>query len=163
MFEDQVGERIPQIDAMREGIDYHLEISLRGFAMTVRPLTIMETMQIASIVQEKLSGVPEHARNRLTENIILAKETLKISSTSDVGKNDYRLTDLMMDKMTPDELQSLFKQYVFACDRVNPILEKMPREQIDQLVAEVKKNPSAVTELSITELVNCFLSLIRND
>ena len=46
-----------------------------------------------------LARVPEGMRSRLTENSLIAKETLKIASTSDVGANDAQITDLVMDHM----------------------------------------------------------------
>lgn len=160
MFESNPLDRIEQIDAMRMGVDYRLEIKVRGFTMMVRPLAISETLQVAATVQDELSKLPESARNRMSEHFILAKETLKIASTSDVGKNDPRITDLMMTHMTNDELHFLFKQYVAATDKVNPAMETLTPEEVEAIVEELKKNSSdadlvsALTELSFSQLVS---------
>lgn len=166
MFEESIHDRIEQIDAMRLGVDYRLPIHVRGFKMYVRPLTVMESVQIASDVHAELSKLPEQSRNRLTEHWFLARETLKLASTSDVGKNDPKITDLILSKMTNDEIHFLFKQYVAACDKVNPALELLKTEDVQALVDSIKKNSPEdwayqLTELSflqLTSLAHFFLT-----
>lgn len=159
MFESGF-EKIDQIDAMRMGVNYRLPLKIRGFQMTVRPLAIQETLQVAATVQDELSKLPSNAQNRLSEHFILAKETLKLASTSDVGRNDPRITDLILTQMTNDELHYLFKQYVAACDRVNPALEMLTPSDIQTLVDDLKKNKDktdlelALIELSFSDLVS---------
>lgn len=152
-------DRIEQIDAMRLGTDYRFKVKIRGFEMWIRPLSISETIEVTSKTQEKLSMLPAQSRNVLTEHTILAKETLKLASTSDVGLGDIKITDLILDRMTNDEVHYLFKQYVAATDRCNPALELLQPEELTSLVNEVKKNKgeelvSALTELSLSQLVS---------
>lgn len=152
-------DRIEQIDAMRLGTDYRFLVKIRGFEMYVRPLSISETIQVTANTQEKLSLLPSQSRNVLTEHTILAKETLKLASTSDVGRDDIKITDLILDRMTNDEIHYLFKQYIAATDRANPALELLKPEELTNLVNEVKKNKgeelaSALTELSLSQLVS---------
>lgn len=152
-------DRIEQIDAMRLGTDYRFLVKIRGFEMYVRPLSISETIQVTANTQEKLSLLPPQSRNVLTEHTILAKETLKLASTSDVGRDDIKITDLILDRMTNDEIHYLFKQYIAATDRCNPALELLKPEELTNLVSEVKKNKgeelaSALTELSLSQLVS---------
>jgi hypothetical protein len=152
-------DRIEQLDAMRMGTDYRFLVKIRGFEMYVRPLSISETIQVTASAQEKMSLLPPQSRNVLTEHTILAKETLKLASTSDVGRDDIRITDLILDRMTNDEVHYLFKQYIAATDRVNPALELMKPDDVNNLVSEIKKNKtedvvSALTELSFTQLVS---------
>lgn len=159
MFETGL-DRIDQIDAMRLGVNYRLEIKVRGFKIMVRPLAIQETLQVAATVQEEISKLPASAQNRLSEHFILAKETLKLASTTDVGRNDPRITDLILTQMTNDELHYLFKQYVAACDKVNPALELLTPSDMQTLVDELKKNSDetelglALTELSFLQLAS---------
>lgn len=159
MFESGF-DKIDQIDAMRMGVNYRLPLKIRGFQMTVRPLAIQETLQVAATVQDELSKLPSNAQNRLSEHFILAKETLKLASTSDVGKADPRITDLILTQMTNDELHYLFKQYVAACDKVNPALEMLTPPDVQTLVDELKKNKDetelalALTELSFSDLAS---------
>lgn len=152
-------DRIEQLDAMRMGTDYRFLVKIRGFEMYVRPLSISETIQVTANTQEKLSMLPAQSRNVLTEHTILAKETLKLASTSDVGRDDIKITDLILDRMTNDEVHFLFKQYIAATDRVNPALELMKSEDVNNLVSDLKKNKredlaSALTELSLSQLVS---------
>lgn len=158
---------IPQLNEMRLGVDYFFTVTLRRFKLRVRPLSISENVQVVGNVSETLARVPENLRSRLTENSLIAKETLKLASTSDVGANDAQITDLVMDHMTPDELQVLFKQYVAHCDRVNPELEKMDPADLDALIDALKKSAPdpevlalRLTELSVSQLHNLALSLL---
>lgn len=157
MFEESVHDRIEQLDAMRMGVEYRLPIEVRGFKMYVRPLTVMESVKIASDVHAELVKLPQDARNRLTEHWILARETLKLASTSDVDKNDPKITDLILSRMTNDEIHFLFKQYVAACDKVNPALELINTEEIEKLVEDIKKNNPEELAYQLTEL--SFLQL----
>ncbi len=164
-------DRIEQIDAMRQGVDYRFPVKLRGFSILLRPLSVGESIQVASRVKARMELAPPEMVHALTSNTYLAGETLVLASTADVDTNDPRLTELIVQRMTPDELQSLFKQYVAGCDRCNPALETMKVEEVRALADELKKNspdPEALalqlTALSLLHLVNLthFL-LVQSD
>lgn len=161
MFNEK--DLIPQLEAMRSGVNYRQEITLRGFKMMVRPLTVTETLRVTANVNEMLGKLPENARNRVQENILLAKETLKISSTSDIDAGDGTITDYIMDRMTAEEIQFMFRQYVSVMDKVNPVLDKLPPEEVQLLAEQIKKNPSELTERSFLEVVNVCLHLIQSE
>ena len=160
-------DRIEQLDAMRVGTDYRLKVKIRGFEMYVRPLSISETIQVTANAQEKLALLPTNARNTLTEHTIIAKETLKLASTSDVGLDDIRITDLILDRMTNDEVHYLFKQYIAATDKCNPALELMDTKELKTLVSDIKKNKqdpelvSHLTALSFSQLVSIVHHLVN--
>lgn len=159
-------DRIDQIDAMRMGTDYRVPVNVRGFRMLVRPLSMQETVEVASSVQARLDGLPVSARSSLTEHTILAQETLQKASTSDVGKTDYQITEVIMQKMTPDEISYLWKQYVSAIDKTNPSLEMMREEELVLLAEALKKSPPgelglALIELSFSQLVSLALHLLQ--
>lgn len=156
-------DKIPQLEAMRQGVDYRMPVQVRGFSITLRPLSIMEQMQVAATVVENYNKLPTPAQNRLTENILKVKETLMIASTTDVGTNDPKITEYIVDRMTNDELQSLWKSYISACDRVNPSLDEMTMEQVNEIVDQVKKSPDLLIELSFLELINVCRRLIKGD
>lgn len=160
-------EDMPQLAAMREGIDFRFPIKLRGFEIHVRPLSIDETMLVYSEVAEALASVPEKMRNRLVEQATLAKKTLVMASTSDVDEKDARITELVLGRFTPDELSHLFKEYTACLERVNPSLDRMAKADLDALVDLVKKNAtspdalaSTLTELSFLQLANLTLLLL---
>lgn len=163
MFEHNPADKIPQLEAMRMGVDYHLTVKVRGFTITLRPLAIIEQQQVAATVVEKYNMLPAPAKNRLTENLITAKETLMIASTTDVGTGDPKITDYILDRMTDGEVQFLWKQYMSACDRVNPVLDELPIEKLEELVNEVKKNPETLLELSFSEVINVCRHLTKGD
>lgn len=141
-------DRIEQIDAMRQGVEYRFPVTLRGFAIMMRPLSMGETLQVASRVVERMQMAPKEQMHRMTEHTFLAGETLVLASTTDVGTNDPRLTELIIQRMTPDELQSMFKQYVAGCDRCNPSLELLKPEEVRAMAAELKKNSPGPEELA---------------
>jgi hypothetical protein len=159
MFDSNVLNRIEQVDAMRMGVDYRLKISCRKFEVLVRPLTIMETMQVAANVVEKMKTMPESWKNRMTEHMFTAREMIKYASTSDVGKNDSVISDVMLDALTNDELQFVYRQYVAATDKVNPCLEQMADTELQLLVEDIKKNYKEVSASALTELT--FLQAIN--
>lgn len=169
MFEQTPANQIEQISAMRMGTEYRGNISVRGFALTVRPLSIGESVAIAAKVVEEVQKLPVNFRNQLTEHFILARETLVLASTSDVGSNDPKLTNMIVERMTNDEVHSLFKQYTALCDRVNPALETLSEEDVKGLVEQLKKNkeePDLVyqlTELSISQLSSMVLHFLKAD
>ena len=143
---------IQEIEDMRAGVSYSHIISIRKFQLKVRPISNHEQLQVASEVQKKMAVLTMDMRNQLTEHQIVARETLKFASTSDVGKTDWGITDIIMDKMTPDEIQFLFQQYVQVTDRTNPKLEKMTNEQLEELVVALKKTPADRLDLELIEV-----------
>lgn len=157
-------DRVDELDAMRRGVDYRLEIKCRDYSVSVRPLTMKETVDVATRVNDNLLKMPQHARTSIMESTLLAKETLKLATKNDVDSNDEpRLTDYIMDRMTPEELQFIHRQYVQAIDRVNPVMEDLPKERLNELVEAIKKNETAVIDLSFLELASVCRFLTRGN
>lgn len=161
----------PQLAAMRAGVDYSFMITLRKFTMRCRPLTIGEQTSIAGKVMAEMAKLPIGERNALAENVMQAKATLEAATTSSPGAYDPQLSQTVMDGMTPDEVQHLYKQYVQVVARANPSLELLDRQEIQSLVDALKKTSletpgvleSALTELSFLQLVNVCRLLILSD
>lgn len=158
-------DSIEQLDAMRLGVEYKLTIKVRGFALVVRPLSISETLEVAHEVGSVLASLPQTAQTKITEQVLIAKHTLIKASTTDVGVNDPKITHMILDRMTADEVTLLFKQFVSACDKVNPALETLPDEELKSLVDGLKKNgASEAIELSFLQLANIVRYLLtKND
>jgi hypothetical protein len=142
------------LEAMRMGVNARFPVKLRSFEVALRPLTIAETVQIAGEVGEELARKPNITRNAITEHVIFSIKTLALASTSAPNKGDQKLTEYVLQSLTPDELHYLFKEYCAGNDKLNPSLEKLSVEKLNELVAFSKKNPSALIELSFLELVN---------
>lgn len=163
----EVVDRIPELDLMRHGVDFRFRVSLRNWTVTLRPLTLAENLQVAHSVSAEVAKMPVSARTPVTEQTYLAKETLKLASTSDVGKYDPQLTDPIMDKMTADEIIFLSKQYREGLDRVDPNLEEMTKDEVMALVDECKKkgdlSASAMTELSFFQRNQMLAYLLSLD
>lgn len=155
----------PQIDAMRMGVDYRFPVRIRQFTVMLRPLSVIESTEVAQQVADRFSQLPPSRQTALTEAVLLAQETLSLASTRGPGTKDPQLNELMLGNMTNDELQFLHNQYVNGCDRVNPALETITAERIEELVEEVKKKPDqsgslliALSSQQLVQIVQHFLS-----
>lgn len=159
------GIRIEQLDAMRMGVEYKHPCKVRSFTVYLRPLTISETMEAATTTNELLEGMPEIARTRIAEHTILAKETLKRAALEDPDRDisESKLSDMILNKMTNDEVHLLYKQYISVCDKVNPSLEILPQEEINKLVEQAKKNTTQLIDLSFLELLSLAQYLLNKD
>jgi hypothetical protein len=156
------------LEALRQGVDYRIKVKVRGATLYMRPLSMTETVQVTARVKRLVAQIPESERTELHEKTILAKETLLFATTSDVGAGDPALSDRVLDAMTPEEVQALFREYVAVVDKCNPSLDALTPEQLKNIVELVKKSPqseqaSLLTELSFSQLANAFLSLIRGE
>lgn len=142
------------LTAMRLGTRARFLVKIRSYEISLRPLTVAETLQLASEVAQEVSQKPEHLRNALTEHVVFSLKTLALASTSDVDRNDPKITEFVLQRLTPDELAHLFKEYCAGVDRVNPSLEELSIDRLRELVAMAKKNHSAPIGWSFLELVS---------
>lgn len=159
---------LPQLAAMRAGTEYRFEIRLRQFVMNCRPLTLSETNNVTSKVRAEMMKLPPEERTSVNESTYLAKAFLELSSTSAPGVYDPQLTHVLMDEMTADEIQYLYKQYVQVTARANPALEELDRAELDLLVEALKKSPkealaSQLIGLSFLQLLNVCRFLISRE
>jgi len=160
-------EQYPEIEKMRAGVEYRMQVKCRNFLISVRPLTITEQMQATTNAIDKFRQLPEPAKHKLSESIMLAKEVLLLATTSNFGSNDSSLTEEMMSLWTSQELMFVYEQYLAAIERVNPSLEKMKPELLVEIVDELKKKPktelySHLTELSFSTLREVAESLLTH-
>lgn len=164
-------DRISQLEAMRLGVDYTFEVKVRGFSLVLRPLAIVETIDVTNRVIDRvnneLKSRPHGVLNPIFEQTMMAIETLMMASTSDVGANDPRITAYVLERCSADELNSIFKEYVAGCDKVNPSLDRMSVDEIELIVEQVKKNPDwekmpllPLIGLSHSQLANVALHLL---
>ncbi len=164
-------DRINQLEAMRLGVDYTFEVKVRGFSLMLRPLAIIETIDVTNRVIERVNhdmkSRPNGMLNPIFEQTMMALETLVMASTSDVGANDPKITYYVLERCSADELNSIFKEYVAGCDKVNPSLDRMNPDEIETIVDEIKKNPDwekmpllPLIGLSHSQLANVALHLL---
>lgn len=160
-MQSPVQSELPQLEAMRAGVDYSWRIKCRKQEFTVRPLTAMEIIKIAEEVQDELELLPENRRLGVRASLMSAAKTLEVASTPPGGVPT--LTVAMTSQMTPAEVSHLHDQYVAGCARVNPSLEMLTVEQVKAMVDEVKKNPeidsTAITRF-LSDLANSYLLLL---
>lgn len=156
-------DQVPELESMRLGVDYRFEATIRGYRISFRPLTISEMNHITADVAQSLSMMPKEAQLRMMETTMMTKKILVKASTPSPERNEPQLTEYIMDRMTTDELQYLYKQWLSGCDRCNPALEQIDVDVLKQLVEQVKKSPSEAIELSFLELVNVCQYLTSRD
>lgn len=154
-------EGFAQLEAMRLGTCYRQTVTVRGYSVEMRPLTVAEHMGIAASIKRELSSVPQFMQTSLQQNLLLAQRCLEKASTPSPREGSIPvLTNFLLEKMTNDELMAVYKQWLAICERVDPNFEDIPDEEIialaDKLRDEisVKKNPSAVIALSFSQLAN---------
>jgi hypothetical protein len=152
----------PQLTAMRAGVDYRFKIACRHWEGFVRPLTSFEIIEAASKTAESWEKLKESQRMSISASLLNAMFQLEMASTLDVGE-PAQLPHSLLQMMTPDEVNHLWKQYVRMCDVVNPSFEEMSKEKLDELVLGLKKSSeklSILTELSISTLIGVCLRLL---
>lgn len=149
-----------QVELMRAGVNYRFPVRVRGFSVSLRPLSIQETLDVTSQVAQHIASVPPSARNAMTEHVLFAQKTLERASTTDVDVNDPTLPEMVLSRLTPAELDLLFKEWVAGSDRCNPALEALPDEEVRALVEHVKKKPSDLIELSFLQLASVCRSIL---
>lgn len=139
------------IDQLRAGVEYKFIISIRNLRLEMRPLTINETTTVAKLVQDKMNFLPPTQRTGLEEHVLMARETLRVASSSQPG-GPQLLQDAFFGRLTNDELKGLYSEYARVVENCNPCLETMPQEKFEQVVEVLKKSPK-------DEMVSELLSL----
>ena len=148
------------LDQMRLGTAARFTVKMRKFEISLRPLTVVEMVSITSEVNDELGRRPEIARNAITEHVIFTIKALEKASTSSPQRNDPKITTAVLESLTPDELAFLFKEYCAGVDRINPSLENISMERVEELVALAKKNTAILIELSFSELASVCRNLL---
>ena len=152
----------PDLDAMRLGVSYQFPVTCRAKTWRLRPLSSLEIIQSAADTADALSRLPEGQQIGTTGSLLNAMYQLEKASAPDVGEPGT-LSVAMMQRMTPDEVNHIWKQYVRITDTVNPDLESVPAEELERIVGELKKNShpaSLLIDLSISRLIEVCLRLL---
>lgn len=150
-----------QLELMREGVGFNFEITLRSFKVKVRPLTNLEIIQATADAGKAFNSLPEDQRLNVSASLLNAMYQLEKASAKDVGEIG-ELTLPLLQHMSPDEVNHLWKQYVRVTDNVNPSFETATAEQLSVWAEELKKNSdplSLLTDLSISNLISLCLHL----
>lgn len=153
----------PQLDAMREGIEYRFEITLRKFKVLVRPLTNLEIIQATAGAADAFKKLPEDQQLQVTASLLNAMYQLERAASPDIGEMSG-LTMKLMELMSPDEINHLWKQYVRVTDKVNPSFESLSAEDIGAIAEDLKKSSdprSVLIDLSISSLISLCLHLSK--
>lgn len=148
---------------MRAGVEYSFTIRVRKLEIKMRPLSSIEMISAARTVMKRMAA---EDRTPIEESLLSAIVKLEAASTPE-GGGSPALPAAIIEKMTPQEIDSLYSKWLAECERVNPSIETMPTEALEALVEEVKKSPlgidSALSSRSFTELVNISRHFITRE
>src|SRR5690348_14237296 len=100
-------DKLPELEALRLGVDYKMTIQCRGYSIVLRPLSFDESNQIISDIHASLQRLPDYARTETAFRAAHAKETLKLASTSDVGVYDPQIHETLLKRLTTEEIMWL--------------------------------------------------------
>ena len=170
MFQESAGYDVTNeiLTKMRMGVDWRWPIRIREFEVTVRPLSMSETIEVMSRVASEMKRQPEIYKNRVHEHALLAKEHLILATTSQPNAGDFRLSHAVLNDFSPDELIALYKEYVAVTEKCDPSIESISADELRGMVATLKKTSpeeldSRLTELSFWQLKAVASFMIRAD
>lgn len=141
----------PNLSLIRQGVDYRFNVRLRGLTLSLRPLSIYEEDQITQEVIEEMKDLAPANQTSLKQSALLSVKKLERAQTTDVGSNDPKMYAAEIQRMTPGELDTLFKGYNAGCDKLNPTIETMAKSDLESLVAHLKKSTKD-QEMTLIEL-----------
>ena len=153
----------PQLALMRAGIEFRFEISVRQFKVKVRPLSNLEIIECTGNAVADYEKLPETKRTSITLSLLHAMHQLERASSPDIGEPG-ELSFALLNHMNNEEVNSLWKQYVRVCDKVNPSFDSIESDKVSAIVEDLKKNSdplSVLTDLSISSLIAVSLRLVE--
>lgn len=147
------------LELMRAGVEYRFPIRLRSWEGKFRPLSNLELTQIATETAEQLRRQPELANSRMAESVLYAIKMLSLA-TSEPGGRDPQLTEATLQELSPDELQFLNREYQAVIERVNPCLETLSPDDVENWITDLKKKQIRPADLSFVSLANVCARLL---
>lgn len=153
----------PDLELMREGVDYNFEISVRKFKAWVRPLTSLEVIKATAAAAQAFDTLNEH--EKLSISLSLLNAMYQLNKACEIDGVPGKLTLPLMQHMSPDEINALWKQYVRVTDKVNPDFESVGAEKLKEWAEALKKSSeplSMLTDLSTSNLIALCLHLSQN-
>lgn len=118
------------------------------FKVPLKILNADEENKIILEVKQKLKAPNEQVRAQ-HEPLAIMKEILFHSAFVD---NVPGMTRPFLDALSSIEIEKLYDQYLEKCHQINPELEDLSREEVAQIIADVKKNSAKANDLSTREL-----------
>jgi hypothetical protein len=163
----QRGESAPEITTvddllkkMRQGCDAVHEIKMRGLTIPIRLLSQDEWNQLRRTAKMEKEA---HGWDETDYNVRLQRFVLLRSCEIKPGTPGI-LSEMLMAKLTTEELGFLYSEYIRVNDLVNPNIEVMNEEQFRVIVDSLKKNNISSRDLSLPqlrEICTAFVDLIQ--
>lgn len=139
-----------QLARFREGYAVQLRLKARGLDIPVRLLTAEEQAKSESNARKEFFSRPEEDRG---DSLFLAltRKHLLFEAAKDAS-GIPGLPMRMLEGLAWDEQAFLFDELMSQYDKVNPRLDSITDEQLEGWIADAKKNPSSLNELSFMQL-----------
>ncbi len=151
--ENENADPIGVLEKIRKGYKAKLSFKFGGFDCPCRILASEQEAAAIAKAHESADKVPENLKNlpnNMIKNIRVQKEVLFTGTT--IGTINY-LTKETLDKLSSDELAQAYDSYKTEIKLANPLFEKMPIDEVQQIINAVKKKAATSKDYYMSDLV----------
>lgn len=144
---------------LRAGVKATHEIKCRELVVPVRVLSIDEFNEVR---RHSIAHATAKNGDETDKNLQAQKLTLKLASSLTEGVP--LLGDKLLSKLSLDEINFLYEEYLAVMDSVNPSLASISDEEFRAIVDALKKNLTSSRKLSLLQLraiCTAFAELIQ--
>lgn len=149
-----MSEQLPQIDLIRQGYKAKLELEFGGFKCPCRILPADIEAKIIATARASANKIPDDVKRdgkyvEAAQSIQIQKDILFAACT--VGPTSY-LGKETLDALSASELDMLYDKYRAVIKTADPHFEDLPIEDIEKMIADVKKKKTTPRDYYISDL-----------
>jgi hypothetical protein len=149
-----------RIRFMRNGIEAKFSVEFDGNTLMMRPLAILEELEIEDLVMKEFNSAPEYKRTkRLMDYLTMTKVLSRALSPCPEQPEPLREKELQL--MPTMYLATLYAKYVEICKQLNPNIDTITNDQLEGLIGELLDNPKLVNDCTQSELKHVCIELLR--
>lgn len=130
---------------------YNPETNELIFDFPMRVLSIMEEQEVCFEALDAYNKLEEHRRYPHILALYEARFRVRRSLTLDHMQDHPICGEETVKRMTEKQILSLDRKYKQLAEMMCPCLDLMDQKEVDELVAEVKKNSDLVLRLSVQQ------------
>lgn len=148
-----------QLELMRGGYDQDLKIKYGDLEIKCRLMNASEEAQVVANAKKNVKA-PDESMRQSFEGLEIMK--CIIEKGCNVNSTPYASRSFL-DKLTTQELEDLYDQYVSLIRTANPKLEKLTDEQIVNFISAIKKKETTSKSLFMwqrAEIGRYFLEVL---
>jgi hypothetical protein len=145
---------------MRCGTECKFELEFDEQIFIVRPLSIKEENEIEGESLKIFHETPDYKRTpRLLDYLTMTRILSSAMSPCPEQPEKFRLAELCA--MPTYYVIGLYKQYVELCKQLNPDIDRLTAERVEELIGEIEHSPKLVNDCTVPELRAICLELLR--